>query len=121
MCSILIADDDGALRQVIREFLQLWDSACQISEAANGAEAVDCARDTSPDIILMDIEMPKLDGISATRQITELGLGCKTIICTSYDHDTIWPKAKQAGAVDIIIKPFNLVDLGVKLEMILAK
>jgi YesN/AraC family two-component response regulator len=69
---VLLADDEGLVRSGFKVLLDLEDDITVVGEATNGAEAVERARAARPDVVLMDIRMPKLDGIQATTQITEM-------------------------------------------------
>jgi NarL family two-component system response regulator LiaR len=110
---VLIVDDHRVVRQGLRTFLDLNDDIQVVGEASDGQEAVDLAVQLKPDIILMDLVMPRLDGIAATRRIKELGLGAKVIALTSFaEDDKVFP-AIQAGASSYLLKdvsPDALVD-----------
>jgi NarL family two-component system response regulator LiaR len=110
---VLIVDDHRVVRQGLRTFLDLNDDIQVVGEAGDGQEAVDLAAQLSPDVILMDLVMPRLDGIAATRRIKELGLRAKVIALTSFaEDDKVFP-AIQAGASSYLLKdvsPDGLVD-----------
>ncbi len=110
---VLIVDDHRVVRQGLRTFLDLNDDIHVVGEAGDGQEAVDLAAQLKPDIILMDLVMPHLDGITATRRIKELGLEAKVIALTSFaEDDKVFP-AIQAGASSYLLKdvsPDALVD-----------
>lgn len=108
--SVLIADDSAQVRQAIRAMLQLEDGFVVAGEAADGQEAVDQARLLRPDVVLMDINMPVLDGIAATAAILrEVPAG---VVIISVQGETEYlRRAMQAGARDYLVKPFTCADL----------
>jgi NarL family two-component system response regulator LiaR len=111
--SILIVDDHTIVRQGLRTLLELMDDMMVAGEAGNGKTAVELAAQLKPDVILMDLTMPELDGISATRQICALGLGAKVIALTSFLEDEKVILAIQAGAFGFLLKdvsPDELVE-----------
>lgn len=101
---VLIVDDHRVVRQGLRTFLELNDDIQVIGEACDGQEAVDRAAQLKPDIVLMDLVMPRLDGIAATSRIKALGLIAKVIALTSFtEDDKVFP-AIQAGASSYLLK-----------------
>ncbi len=103
MSLILVADDDRAIRDMLRHFLTR--SGFKIIEASNGIEAVELCSKFRPSIILIDIEMPLLDGIEATRRIMEMNFETVVIGITGYSDRKY--KLLQAGAREVLIKPFS--------------
>ncbi len=101
---ILIADDHAIVRKGIRALLSTEPDIEVIGEAGNGAEAVALALKTSPDVILMDLVMPKVDGIEATRQITEQQPGARILVLTSFAADDKVFPAIKAGALGYLLK-----------------
>lgn len=109
--SVLIVDDHQVVRQGLRTFLELHDDIEVVGEAEDGAAAVDLAVRLRPDVVLMDLVMPVLDGVEATRQIVELGAGAKVIVLTSFaGDDDVFP-AIQAGATSYLLKDVSPDDL----------
>jgi NarL family two-component system response regulator LiaR len=110
---VLIVDDHQVVRQGLRTFLELNDDIEVLGEAADGQEAVELTAQLKPDIVLMDLVMPRLDGIAATTKIKSLGTGAKVIAITSFtEDDKVFP-AIQAGASSYLLKdvsPDALVD-----------
>lgn len=110
---ILIVDDHQVVRQGLRTFLELHDDLCVVGEAGDGVEAVNQVSRLQPDIVLMDLVMPKLDGVAATAQIRSLGVRTKVIALTSFtEDDRVFP-AIQAGASSYLLKdvsPDELVE-----------
>jgi NarL family two-component system response regulator LiaR len=92
------------VRQGLRTFLELVDDIQVVGEAGDGAAAVELARRAQPDVVLMDLVMPRMDGIAATRQLKALGLGARVIALTSFtEDDKVFP-AIQAGASSYLLK-----------------
>ena len=108
---VLIVDDHQVVRQGLRTFLELHDDLEVVGEADNGTTAVDLARRLKPDIVLMDLVMPGLDGIAATRQVRALEGGPQVIALTSFaEDDKVFP-AIQAGASSYLLKDVSPDDL----------
>ena len=110
---VLLADDEGLVRSGFRVLLDLEDDITVVGEATNGAEAVEQARATRPDVVLMDIRMPKLDGIQATGAIAGTrGLErVRVLILTTYDTDEYVFDALQAGASGFLLKDAGPAEL----------
>ncbi|MFI7627016.1 response regulator transcription factor [Microbispora rosea] len=110
---VLLADDERLVRSGFRLLLDVEDDITVVGEATNGAEAVESARTTRPDVVLMDIRMPKLDGIRATAEITRMrGLErVRILILTTYDTDAYVFEALQAGASGFLLKDAGPAEL----------
>jgi two-component system, NarL family, response regulator LiaR len=101
---VLIVDDHQVVRQGLRTYLNLNDDLQVIGEAGDGQEAVEMTAKLSPDVILMDLVMPRLDGIAATELIKASNPGAKVIALTSFtEDDKVFP-AIQAGATSYLLK-----------------
>jgi two-component system, NarL family, response regulator LiaR len=101
---VLIVDDHQVVRQGLRTFLELNDDIAIAGEASDGQAAVDLSSRLAPDVILMDLVMPGLDGIAATQRIKQLQPGVKVIALTSFtEDDKVFP-AIQAGASSYLLK-----------------
>jgi DNA-binding NarL/FixJ family response regulator len=113
MIRIVIADDHGVVRQGLAGLLEGVDDLTVVGLAADGADAVALAREHRPDVVLMDLQMPGVDGVEATRTIVEEGLGAEVLVLTSFsDHARILA-AIDAGAVGYLLKdaePADLID-----------
>ena len=108
---VLIVDDHAVVRQGLRTLLELHDEIKVVGEAANGVEAVEQARQLLPDLVLMDLLMPEMDGIEATRRIRALSPATKVIILTSFAEDhNVFPSIK-AGAQGYLLKNVSPPDL----------
>jgi CheY-like chemotaxis protein len=105
---MLIADDSAKMRSFIRSMVA--DLAGEVFECADGAQAVALYSEHRPDWVLMDIEMPVLDGIAATRRICEISPQAKVIIVTVFSDPALRRAALEAGAVGYVLKE-NLIDL----------
>ena len=101
--SVLIADDQRLVRTGFRVILASEPGIEVIGEAADGAEAVELARSLQPDVVLMDIRMPHLDGFEATRKILAASSG-KVLILTTFDSDEYVYEALRAGASGFLLK-----------------
>jgi DNA-binding NarL/FixJ family response regulator len=114
MTTVLIADDQTLVRGGMRMILEVHPDIEVIAEAADGREAVEAARLRRPDVVLMDIRMPNLDGIGATRQILKRGPGApRILILTTFDLDEYVYDAMKAGASGFLLKnapPEQLVE-----------
>ena len=103
MIRVLLVDDHALFRQGLRSLLES-EGMRVIGEAANGREALRFAADTHPDVILMDIQMPELDGVGATKNILEIDPDAKVIMITMYRQDRYVFEAVKAGARGYILK-----------------
>lgn len=103
---ILIVDDATFMRMMLKDILKK--NGFEIAgEVENGLRAVECYKEISPDLVLMDITMPELDGISAVRQIKDQDPNAKIIMCSAMGQQSMVLESIQAGARDFIIKPFQ--------------
>lgn len=108
---LLIADDHRLFRQGLRQLCEKVGGFEIVGEAENGREAVDLAYELEPDVILMDINMPVLDGVQATTLITEGDLATKVVILTMYQQDHYVFEAVKAGARGYLVKDADGEDL----------
>ena len=108
---VLIVDDHAVVRQGLRTLLELQDDIEVVGEATNGLESVEQTRQLLPDVVLMDLVMPEMDGIEATRKIRALSPNTKVIILTSFAEDEkVFPSIK-AGALGYLLKNVSPPDL----------
>ena len=100
---VLIADDQELVRAGFRKLLDAEDTITVVGEAADGAQAVARATELAPDVVLMDIRMPRLDGIEATRRLTR-STDVQVLVLTTYDLDEYVFEALRAGASGFLLK-----------------
>jgi len=108
---LLLADDHRLFRQGVRHVCESAGDIQVVAEAENGAEAVRLARERQPDVALMDIQMPLLDGVEATRQITETCPQTRVIVLTMFRDDRYVFEAVKAGAQGYLLKDTDERDL----------
>ena len=101
---VLIVDDQALVRAGFRMILEAQPDIEVIGEAENGLAAIEAARGLRPDVVLMDIRMPGLDGIESTRRLTAMGLDAHVVILTTYDLDEYVFDALAAGATGFLLK-----------------
>ena len=101
---VLIVDDHAVVREGLRSFLELQEGIAVAGEAADGAEAVDAVERLRPDVVLMDLVMPKVDGVEAMRLLRERGATARVIVLTSFLDDERLLPAIRAGAAGYLLK-----------------
>ncbi len=101
---ILIADDQDLIRTGLRLILQAQDGLEVVGEAADGAEALEQSRALQPDVVLMDIRMPRMDGVEAAARLTELDPCPRVLVLTTFDLDEYVFGALRAGAAGFLLK-----------------
>jgi two-component system chemotaxis response regulator CheY len=106
MARVLIADDASFMRQMIREIIEP-EGYEVVGEATNGVEAVDLYKELQPDLVTMDIVMPKRSGIDAVKAILAENPTACVVMCSALGQETLVMEALQAGARDFIVKPFK--------------
>ena len=104
MTRVLIADDDGLMRAGLVELLAGEPEIEIVGEASTGREAVERARRLAPDVVLMDVRMPDLDGIGATRELTRAAPSARVLILTTFEQDDYVFGALRAGASGFLLK-----------------
>jgi DNA-binding NarL/FixJ family response regulator len=109
--AVLLVDDHTVVRQGLRALLKAEGDMDVVGEAENGRQAVTLARKTSPDVVVMDVAMPLLNGLEATRQILKLLPTAKVLVLTSYGDDDSVDQLIQAGASGYLIKQTAANDL----------
>jgi DNA-binding NarL/FixJ family response regulator len=108
---VLLVDDHALVREGLRTFLELQDGIEVAGEAGDGEEAVAVALRTRPDVVLMDLVMPRLDGVGAMRQLRELVPGARVIVLTSFTDDDRLLPAIRAGAAGYLLKNVQPTEL----------
>lgn len=109
MIDILLVDDYAAVREGLRMRLSLEPDLRIVGEARDGLNAIQLAQNLSPKLIIMDMDMPSLDGISATAQMKSQSVDSEIIILSMDDSDKIHEQAKEAGAAAVLRK-FDSID-----------
>jgi two-component system, response regulator PdtaR len=112
---VLIAEDEALTRTILRARLEKLGHTV-IAEAENGVQAVEAARANKPDVIIMDIRMPEMDGIEAARRIVSEH-PCAILFLTAFSEDALVEQAGEAGAIAYLMKPFRKEDLSPALEI----
>lgn len=117
---ILIVDDHEVVRQGIRTILKARPQWEVCGEAANGKEAIDQAKNLEPDVIIMDITMPEMSGIEATREITKRKLPGAVLIFTMHESSNLSETVREAGARGFVLKSHAARDLLDALEALMG-
>jgi DNA-binding NarL/FixJ family response regulator len=117
---VAIADDHAVVRQGLRTFLELQDDMEVVGEAVDGADAVALVERTAPDVVLLDLVMPRVDGIEATRRIRERAPETRILVLTSFaDDHTVLP-AIRAGAAGYLLKDVQPPELAAAIRTVHA-
>jgi DNA-binding NarL/FixJ family response regulator len=101
---LLIVDDHPVVRDGLRGMFEGEEGFEVVAEATNGADAISKARAHDPDVVLMDLRMPEMDGVSAIRQMTDLGIPARVLVLTTFDTDSDVLPAIEAGATGYLLK-----------------
>jgi DNA-binding NarL/FixJ family response regulator len=119
---VLLVDDESMVRSGLQLILESERDIEVVGEAANGAEAVDAARKLDPDVVLMDVQMPVMNGLEATQQIAALGRAesSRVIILTTFDLDEYVFQALRAGASGFLLKRAPAADLVAGVRIVAA-
>lgn len=116
---IVIADDESIIRMDLKEMLTHL-GYLVVGEAGDGTSAVHMARELRPDLVIMDIKMPGLDGVSAAKILTEEGIA-PVLLLTAYSQRELIEGAREAGVVAYLVKPFREAELVPAIEIALAR
>lgn len=116
---IIIADDESIVRADLKEMLTNL-GYLVVGDVGDGQSAVNLARELKPDVVLMDIKMPNLDGIEAAKILTEEQVA-PVVLLTAYGQKELVDRAKEAGAVGYLVKPFREADLMPAIEVALSR
>ncbi len=106
MARVLVADDASFMRQMIREILESGGHEV-VGEASDGIDAVEEYKKLQPDLVTMDIVMPRCSGIDAVRSIIKLDEAARVVMCSALGQEALVTEALEAGARDFIVKPFK--------------
>ncbi|HEX8994466.1 MAG TPA: response regulator [Ktedonobacterales bacterium] len=116
---IIIAEDDSVIRMDLREELQRQ-GYLVVGDVGDGQSAINLARELRPDLVIMDIRMPELDGIEAARVLTNERLA-PVVLLTAFSDDELIERAREAGVVNYVTKPWRQSDLKPAIEIALAR
>jgi len=116
---VIIADDESIIRMDLREMLTNL-GYLVVGEAGDGRSAVNQARELRPDVVMMDVKMPDMDGIEAARILTQERIA-PVVLLTAFSQRDLVERAKEAGVVGYLVKPFRESDLGPAIEVALAR
>jgi NarL family two-component system response regulator LiaR len=108
---VLVVDDYEVVRSGLATFLEAFDDLELVGEAANGTEAVHLCAKARPNVILMDLVMPEMDGVAATRAIRQAYPAVQVVALTSFGDQDLVQRALQAGAVSYLLKNASIDDL----------
>lgn len=120
MTSLVIADDQGMVRAGFRSLLDAEPDLDVVGEAGNGEEALEVVRRLQPDVTLMDIRMPVLDGLAATRAILAEGLPTRVLVLTTFDLDEYVFEALRSGASGFLLKDAPAEELAAAVRVVAA-
>lgn len=109
--TVLIVDDHEVVREGVRAFLEATPEFTVVGEADSGEQAVEIARELIPDVVLMDLVMPGMDGVEATRKVKNASPRTQIVVLTSYHQDEHIFPALQAGAISYILKDIRMDEL----------
>ncbi|NTW18658.1 MAG: response regulator transcription factor [Nostocales cyanobacterium W4_Combined_metabat2_030] len=118
MITILIVDDQNLIRQGLKALLELESDMKIVGEAENGQIAINLVRELQPNVILMDIRMPIMDGVAATKEINNQFPHCKILILTTFDDDEYVKAALQNGAMGYLLKDTPSEELAVAIRAV---
>jgi len=109
--TVLLVDDHEFVRQGVRSFLEARPEYVVIGEAGSGTQAVKLAAEYAPDVVLMDLIMPDMDGVEATRQVKDISPRTQIVVLTSFHEDEFVFPALEAGATSYILKDVDMDEL----------
>jgi two-component system chemotaxis response regulator CheY len=118
---ILVVDDASFMRTVLKDIIKSNGLAQEVIEAGDGVEGVKAYQTQKPDLVTMDVNMPRADGIQALRAIMKIDPAAKVIMVTSVEQKQIVQDAMKIGARDYIVKPFDRNNVGLVLNKVLRQ
>lgn len=117
---VLLVDDQRLMREGLRTLLELEPGLVVAGEANNGQEALGCYAELRPDVVLMDVRMPVLDGVEATRRLVAQFPGARVIILTTFDDDEYVFEGLRAGALGYLLKDVSIQELAEAIRTVVA-
>ena len=118
---ILVVDDASFMRTVLKDIVKGNGLATEVIEAADGIEGVKAYQAQKPDLVTMDVNMPRADGIQALRAIMKIDPTAKVIMVTSIEQKQVVQDAMKIGARDYIVKPFDRSNVGLVMNKVLRQ
>ena len=118
---VLVVDDAAFMRTVLKDIIKSNGLASEIFEAADGVEGVKAYQKIKPDLVTMDVNMPRADGIQALRAILKINPGAKVVMITSVEEKHTVQDAMRLGARDYVVKPFNRSDVPLVLNKVIRQ
>ena len=118
--SVLIVDDQRLIREGISSLLDIQDGVLVVGTAVNGQDAIAKAETLRPDVVLMDVRMPVMDGIAATAHLKQTQPECEVLMLTTFDDDEYVIKSLQAGASGYLLKDIPASDLAQAIKLVHA-
>ncbi|WP_320776282.1 ANTAR domain-containing response regulator [Streptomyces sp. CRN 30] len=116
---VVIAEDEALIRLDLKEMLE-EEGYSVVGEAGDGEQAVELAREHRPDLVILDVKMPKLDGISAAERIAEESIA-PVLMLTAFSQRDLVERARDAGAMAYLVKPFSKSDVVPAIEMAVSR
>ncbi|MFG3097436.1 ANTAR domain-containing response regulator [Streptomyces sp. NPDC048202] len=116
---VVIAEDEALIRLDLKEMLE-EEGYTVVGEAGDGEQAVELAREHKPDLVILDVKMPKLDGISAAEKIAEESIA-PVLMLTAFSQRDLVERARDAGAMAYLVKPFSKTDVVPAIEMAVSR
>ena len=111
----MVVDDSAFMRNMLKNLIT-QSGGQVVAEAVDGKDAVEKFSQTRPQLVLMDIMMPNMNGLDALKQIMNIDRNAKVVMCTSVGQEKVVAEAVEAGASDFIIKPFKPMDIKAVIE-----
>lgn len=118
---ILIVDDHEIVREGLRTLISRSQPAWEIcGEASDGEEAIEAVKALKPDLVILDVTMPKMNGLEAAARLSKMGLGCRLLIFTMHDSKRLQAEVRRAGAQGLVLKSQITRDLIRAMELLLS-
>lgn len=120
-CKILIVDDASFMRTLLKDIVRTNGLASEVFEAGDGVEGVKAYQQHKPDLVTMDVNMPRADGIQALRAIMKINPAAKVVMVTSIEQKEIVQDAMKLGARDYVVKPFDRSNVPMVINKVLRQ